>query len=356
MRTRADAAAVDEARLQEEKLDEVELCRRLIASAESLRHEDPPAAVVRAERARDLAASLEARRTGEGPWNRLQAEAWSVLASAHRFVGALHRAESCLAVALRFLEDARDLRRQPQLRPRIAQRAAYLRCDQGRFAEALELNAEAIAAYRSLGDDHLAACALLDRALVHHRAGRTPRAVELLSESLSGIDRRRAPRSYLAAVHNMAVYLQRLAVTRSETEEALHWLHLAIREHSRLPERRSVLKLRTLVALCRADLGKRRRAAGELAVLRRRFAEIGAASHEAVVLLHLVRLALENDDRAEARRLCGEIFPLLGRLERDDSARDTLLAFLAVTRSGVLDADAVRAALDGLDSGATPRT
>lgn len=331
-------------------IDEVDLCRRLIASAESLRHEDPRAAVVRAERARDLAASLQARRTGDGPWNRLQAEAWSVLASAHRFVGALHRAESCLAVALRFLEDARDLHRQPLLRPRIAQRAAYLRCDQGRFAEALELNAEAVATYRSQGDGHLAACALLDRALFHHRAGRTPRAVELLSESLSGIDRRRAPRSYLAAVHNMAVYLQRIAGTRAETEEALQWLHLAIREHSRLPERRSVLKLRTLVALCRADLGERRRATDELAVLRRRFAEIGSPSHEALVLLHRVRLALEDDERTEALRLCGEIFPLLGRLERDDSARHTLLAFLAATRAGVLDAGAVRAAVDALEA------
>lgn len=281
---------------------------------------------------------------GDGPWLRLQAFAWGVVASAFRNTGDLHRAESSLAVALTFLsevdgddETGDEAGGGRGLGPRLTLRAAYLRCDQGRFDEALELNREAVEGFRALGDEHLVGCALLDRALVLHRSGRTDRAIQVLARAVERIERERDPRCHLAAVHNMAVYLQRSARTEPELEEALHWLRLAMAEHERQPARLHQLKLRSLTALCRAGLGRRNqgeraRARAELLAVREEFRQLDATSHEAVILLHQAQLAVEDGDESELARLAGEVFALASRLPKDDAARSELLAFHGACR------------------------
>lgn len=321
----------------------MEYCRRAIARADDLRYEDPTAAVDAALAARDAAAAVDSATRG---WSRLQAYAWGVLASSYRYAGDLRRAESCLSVALAFLSDAADLYREPDLAPRLAQRASYLRCDQGRFEEALDLNRDAVAGFRGLDDEHLTGCALLDRALIHHRSGRTPRAIQILSQAVEKIDRERSPRHHLAAVHNMAVYLERVAETRAELEEALHWLRLATAEHENMPERMSLLKLRSLAASCTARLGGPNalpRARAELRAVREEFREQGAAAEEAVVLLREAALLVDTDAPG-LPALAGEVFPLLGRLPKEDVAREALLRFHAACLGRTL----TRAVLDEL--------
>lgn len=267
-----------------------------------------------------------------------------MVASAFRNTGDLHRAESSLAVSLTFLRDAQSGDTEDddvELGSRLMLRAAYLRCDQGRFDEALELNREAVEGLRTLNDEHLVGCALLDRALVLHRSGRTDRAVQVLARAVERIDRERDPRCHLAAVHNMAVYLQRTARSESELEEALHWLRLALAEHETNPARVHQLKLRSLAALCRASLsraaggrsdGERARARAELLAVREEFRQLGATSHEAVILLHQAQLAVEDGDDDELARLAGEVFALASRLPKEDAARGELLAFHAACR------------------------
>lgn len=237
-------------------------------------------------------------------------------------------------VALTFLADAPEER--CTLGSRLTLRAAYLRCDQGRFDEALELNREAVEGFRAAQDEHLVGCALLDRALVFHRSGRTERAIQILAQAVDSIDRERDPRCYLAAVHNMAVYLQRIARTEEDMEEALHWLRLAMAEHEQTPERIHLLKLRSLAALCRAglDQGGRERARfrAELLAVRDEFRDLGATAHEAVILLHQAQLAVEDGDEEELDRLAGEVFSLASRLPKDDAARESLLGFHAACR------------------------
>lgn len=250
-------------------------------------------------------------------------------------------------VALTFLGDVPEADEDTTLASKLALRAGYLRCDQGRFDEALTLNQEAVEGFRATGDEHLVGCALLDRALVFHRSGRTERSVPILARAVESIDRERDPRCHLAAVHNMAVYLQRLARSESELEEALHWLRLAILEHEKLPERVNLLKLRSLAALCRASLAgaslghgsqthgsrsERSRARAELLTVRDEFRQLGATSHEAVILLQQAQLALEDGDEAELARLASEVFHLASRLPRDDAARRSLLRFHAASR------------------------
>ena len=318
--------------------DDLDACRRRIEAADAQRYEDPQAALTEAQAARDAAADLDRAVAGDGPWLRLQALAWGVLASAYRNNGDFHRAESSLAVALTFLGEIRggDLAdEEPDLGPQLALRAAYLRCDQGRFDEALQLNREAVESFRALGDEHLVGCALVDRALVLHRSGRTDQAIQVLAQAVERIDRQRDPRCCLAAVHNMAVYLQRSARTETELKEALHWLRLAMAEHDKMPTRLHQLKLRSLAALCRASLsrasgaadGERERARAELTAVRHEFHQTGATSHEAVILLHQAQLAVEDGDEDELARLAGEVFPLASRLPKDEAARGELLAF-----------------------------
>ena len=319
----------------------MERCRRRIEAADALRYEDPKAALHEALAARDAAADVDRAVAGDGPWLQIQALAWGVLASAFRNSGDLHRAESSLAVALTFLgETADDGSVDPTLGPRLALRAAYLRCDQGRFDEALELNRRAVEGFRAARDEHLVGCALLDRALVMHRSGRTDRAVQVLAQAVESIDRERDPRCHLAAVHNMAVYLQRTARSETELVEALHWLRLAMAEHEKLPVRIHLLKLRSLAALCRAAIERsgaewateRARARAELLAVRDEFRELGATSHEAVILLHQAQLALEDGDADELDRLAGEVFSLASRLPKDDVAREALLTFHGACR------------------------
>lgn len=371
----------DAERLDEYSDDPLERCHRRVEAADARRYDDPAAALADALAARDAAADLDRALVGDGPWLRLQALAWGVVASAYRNTSDLHRAESCLAVALAFLAELRG-RREPvpdeesaALAARLALRAAYLRCDQGRFDEALELNREAVEGFRTVGDEHLVGSALLDRALVHHRAGHTERAVQILTGAVERIDRERDPRVYLAAVHNMAVYLERTAHTEVELEEALHWLRLAMAEHERQPQRMHLLKLRSLAALVSARLhragidgsgaaaraenhgarAENHRARAELMAVREAYREMGATAHEAVTLLYQARLALDDGDEAALSRLAGEVFPLASGLPKDDAAREALLGFHAACRRRAVTRAVLAEAVRQVEEGRIPQ-
>ena len=142
---------------------ELDSCRRLIREAENLRFADPREAVRVAKLARDRAAAIDREAIGAPEWLRLQADVWAVLGSALRSVSDLWEAEGALNVALSFL-NAPELRAHldPLTHARLAQRAAYLRCDQRRFDESLELINEALAIYEEQGASQAAAGALSD--------------------------------------------------------------------------------------------------------------------------------------------------------------------------------------------------
>ncbi|MEO1082818.1 MAG: hypothetical protein AAFY88_01110 [Acidobacteriota bacterium] len=333
------------------------LAARLIKSADEARYSHPRRALDRAAAARAFVASVEADELppdGRGLWLDLQSDAWAVYGSAARSVGDLESAESALLVSLAFL-DASSGAHPPQAtaeglgrRARLAQRAGYVRMDQGRFREALDLLAQARGLYREVKDPVREACVQVDEALVFKRAGRPRDAVSRLVSALGGLDRGAEPRSYLAAVHNLARLLLEVAESAPEEEEALRWLELARREHGRYPERLHVLRLRALAALTAARFGRVEEAIAELEALAAAFGDIGAAGDQVLALLYVADLSLQRPGATprQVSAMTGLIFPLLRRLPVDDEAKAALRRLLTQAERQGTEPAALRRAVE----------
>ena len=303
-------------------------CLGLLRQADELRHRNPKQAVKVAEGARDLAARIDDETVGRREWLALQVEAWSTLGSAYRAVVDLRRAESAFNVALAFLDaseshDGAD----PLVRPRLAQRASYLRCDQGRFDEALELNEDAMKTYRDLKAIQPLARALVDRALILGRSARITKAVAHLIRAFYLLDPHESPRSFLAAVHNMTIYLCDVAETDEEHREAYRWLTLAACQHARMPEDVNLLKLLMLEGSMAIRRGAEKEGLGKLWAAHNGFERLGSVHNQVVVLLHLAGVFLARGEMRDVKRITGRLFPIFRKLEVDRETSTALMLF-----------------------------
>lgn len=313
---------------------ELEECRRLLDEADGLRYENPALAVQLAERVRDLGASLSRDAVGEPRWLALQADTWAVWGSALRSVAELRQAEGAFNVALAFLdtpEIAGEL--DPLSHPRLAQRAANLRSDQGRFEEALELIDEAFSEFERYGAKDKAASALVDRGIILGSSGRKAEALACLGEALDRLDPLTNPRNFVAAVHNTAFYLHEIAADPEADRLALEWLKLADRCHAALPEGLSLLKLRTLKALTLIRLGWLDEGIHELWETLERCRDLGALYEQAIILLHLAATYLREGLTDEVKRVAGQLFPVFRSLEIDREASTALMLFYSAAHA-----------------------
>ncbi len=317
-------------------------CLGLLRKADELRHRDPQKAVRVAEGARDLAARIDQECVGEPQWSALQAEAWAILGSAYRAVADFRKAEGAFNVALAFVSPDPHHRLDPLTRPRLAQRASYLRCDQGRFEEALDLNDEALVAYRDLAATKHLAQALVDRALILGRCGRTEEATQTLIRALFLLDPVESPRSFLAAIHNMTLYLCETSKTEAETLEACRWLALAERQHARFPESVNLLKLRMLEGAMAIRRGAQEEGVGRLWIAHDGFEQLGSIHNQTIVLLHLAGVYLTRGERVDVKKIAGRLFPILRKLAVDRETSAALMLFYKA-------AQAEAATLDLLD-------
>ncbi len=275
---------------------------------------------------RQLAAGLDRSEAGESSWLELQAEVWIVLAGIYRSLDDLGQTEAALNVALAFL----DQRQQPAscspIHARLACRAAYLRCDQGRTAEALALIDEAIGIYRRLG--LLVSAARVDRAVILTRAGRPTAAIDALCSALDTPGIGSQPLIFLAAIHNMSWLLQQLASTTAETREALGWLRLAVRLHTLVPEKLNLFKLHGLLGITAFKLGAVDEATEHLWLAHGGFRRLGATREQAGALLEIAAIELSRGAAQAVKRLAGHLFSILRHpaLPRDCAAGLLLFA------------------------------
>lgn len=310
-------------------MSRLQQCRRLLEKAEELRFEDPREALRVAERARDRVASLDREEVGVGNWLALQADAWAVFGSALRSVSDLGDSEGALNVALAFLNspELRD-HSNPLAFAHLAQRAAYLRRDQERFGEALELIDEAIAIYEEHGAVQALAGAMADRGLILGRAGHNQEALDHLGKALDRFEADLSPRNFFAAVYNTALYLHDVAGSPEVDVLALKWLKLAYRCHSYLPpESFSLLKLRTLEGLTAIRLGRIEDGIRELWRTQEGFRRLGADFEQTLALLHLAAAYLSQGHTCEVKRVAGRLFPVFQGLKTDRKASAALIVF-----------------------------
>jgi tetratricopeptide (TPR) repeat protein len=243
-----------------------------------------------------------------------------------RALGHSDHAEATLNVALAFLDSA-VTEHDPSLPPRLAQRAAYLRAGQGRFTEALELIDEAVHSFEAQGRQRLLATALIDRAVILGDTGRKRLAVRALRDALGQHGRTMSRRTFLAAIHNTAVFLHEVARSNDETREALAWLRLAIRCHARLPATAERIKLRALLGLSAIRVGSIDDGLTELWCAHDAFKQLRFTRHQALTLLDLAQAALTHHLRGDLRRIAGEMFALLHAFGHDSEHRTLLLRF-----------------------------
>ncbi|MEM7349579.1 MAG: hypothetical protein AAF657_02160 [Acidobacteriota bacterium] len=303
-------------------------CLGLLRQANKLRHNDPKGAVRVAEGARDLAARIDAESLEYPEWLLLQSEAWATLGSAYRATADLRKAESAIAIAWAFL-DVGDQGRglDPLFHPRLAQRASYLRCDQGRFEEALDLNREALSIYSDLMELQHLARAWVDRALILGRFGKPRHAIDCLIRAFFLLDPVDSARSFLAATHNMTLYLCESAQTEEENREARRWLALASRQHTRLPETVNLLKLCMLEGMMAVRHGSEAEGIRKLWQAHDGFERLESPQNQAVVLLQLASVYLARGATEEVKRLAGRLFPIFRKLEVDHEVGAALMLF-----------------------------
>lgn len=323
----------------------LESCLRFLAQADELRRTHPKRALDLALDARDVAAVIDRKAVGPIRWRCLQADAWAILGSAYRAVGDLRRAENAFNVAFSFLAEKPLF--DPLALSRLSQRAAYLRSDQGRFPEALELVESAIADYRRMDERGRLACALVDKGVILRASGEVRQALDWVRQGLEILDPEAEPRIFLAASHNMALYLQELAETPHELQEAIAWLEVAIAQHGQGEESVDFFKTRAVVALTSLRLGRAEEGRKELLRCFEGFGRLDSPPNQAMMLLHLLAFAALGNDQAEIQRLTGLFFPLMHKLDPDDAVGRALLALIKLVQRQAASAEGGVAALAG---------
>jgi tetratricopeptide (TPR) repeat protein len=158
---------------------------RLLERSFALRHTDPAEMIRLAQSARKLVANIPEHRYGSKVLVDLRARVWAELGNAFRVADDLDAAEEALTTATRWaLNGTFDLR----LRARIGDLSASLLSDQRRFSEAVELLDSVRRTYRRLGEDHLAARALIKTGIFTGYDDRPEEAVVRLGQGLSELE------------------------------------------------------------------------------------------------------------------------------------------------------------------------
>lgn len=317
-------------------MNELEACLRRLRHADELRGRAPRQALELAYLARDEAARFDPVPLGQPLWRALQADAWAVLSSCWRSCGDLHRAESALTVAWTLLGEGPL--HDPLAPSRLAQRAARLRGDQGRFEEALRLVASAREDFERQGDRAGAAGAAIDQALLLARQGHVAPALEALEAALARFDPRSDPRLVGVAQHDRALLQAENAQDAHALAGALGRLADALAAQARSPDGLPLLKTCALAARLGLQLGQREQAGELLWACREAFEAFEAAEGQLVCLLHLLALALLDDEPGRQWSAAGYLLPLLGPLEGAEPRQSALRELVQAAQRRELDA------------------
>jgi tetratricopeptide (TPR) repeat protein len=130
----------------------------------------------------------------------LRARAWAQYGNALRVSGRPREAEEAFATAQHYRREGTG---DPMLRAWLLEKITPLAIFQGRFGEAVEKCDEAGEIYRELGESHLLASTMVQKAIATLYSGEAESAVRILNQALPLIDHEEDPRLLLAACHNL---------------------------------------------------------------------------------------------------------------------------------------------------------
>jgi tetratricopeptide (TPR) repeat protein len=275
----------------------------------------------------DVAERVSPEAYGPGSTEAAKARAWTWMGNAWRVRGDFRRAEKAFQTAEAFLAQSWV---DPLDEALLLELKAPLRRAQGRFDEALELLAEAIAIYREVNEPHLQGRALMINGLVLRYQGNLQGAVDCFRTSLFLLDGTREPRLVVTSQYNLIGCLE--AAGRGAEAAAL------------IPESRTLIEQTGT----RSDLIRLRWTEGRVAVLLEQPAEAEAAFLEvresfvadarafdaAQVSLDLATLYLRQGRNEETRLLAAELIPIF---QSRDIYREALAALIVFQQAAAME-------------------
>ncbi len=189
--------------------------RALIDRSHDARYRDAEEMLHLANLARIAAdASTSPDTLGEVRLSDLRARAWGQYGNALRVLGRPREAQEALILALRHRQAGTG---DPMLRAWLLERLTPLAIFQGSLDDAVERCEEAGYIYQQLGERHLLASTMVQKAIAETYAGKSESAVQTLNQAIPLIDKEEDPHILLAACHNLI----RCYIDLDQPEQAL---------------------------------------------------------------------------------------------------------------------------------------
>lgn len=178
-----------------------QMVRFLVDRSQAIRYQDPEEMLHLAELARLAAEACSPAGAGnEIRLADLRTRAWGQSGNACRLRGNLLEAEQAFATAQQYRGKGTG---DPFLRAWLFEKITSLHIFQGQFDKAIELSEEAGSIYQEIGESHLLASTMVQKAIASLYAGGTESAIHILTYAIPLIDQEEDPHLLLAACHNL---------------------------------------------------------------------------------------------------------------------------------------------------------
>ena len=304
---------------QEGRFASPDFAQRLIGLSHQERYTAPEEMLRLADLARLVADSCSIEALGNEPrLADLRLKAWGHFGNSLRVCGRLPEAEEALAKAEQYRKQGTG---DPLLRARLFEQIASLRIFQGHFDQALSFNEEACRIYREIGEAHLLASAIIQRAIASIYAGDPESSVRALNQAIPLIDQEEDPHLLLAACHNLV----RCYIDLDRPEQALSLYSEARTLYTEFDDPIILLRAAWQEGQLLRDLGHLRTAETTLLQARKGFLERNLAYEVALVSLDLAAIYVKLGMVDELKQTVTTTLPIFRALR---VSRETLGSLL----------------------------